>query len=143
MADTNKVLKLTIPGEPRPKGRPRFVRQTGRTYTPKSTTSYENLVRYAFTEAYPDWIPTEAPIELHLRFTFTPPQSWSKKKKEQALNKNIRKKSKPDLDNLEKAVMDALNHVAWADDSQIYVKYTSKEYSERAEAKIVIITHEE
>ena len=141
--EANKVLRLTIPGEPKAKARPRFNRQTGRTYTPNSTTSYENLVRYAFSEAYPDWIPTEAPVEVHMYFRFTPPQSWSKKKKESALKKFIKKTSKPDLDNLEKSVMDALNHVAWDDDSQVFCKYSIKEYSERTEAQIIIYVREE
>ena len=37
-------VKITIPGKPTPKGRPRFSRKTGRTYTPAVTGSYEKLV---------------------------------------------------------------------------------------------------
>lgn len=35
---------ITISGEPSPKERPRFNSKTGRTYTPKNTRSYEDMV---------------------------------------------------------------------------------------------------
>ncbi len=136
------VLDFTVPGEPHGKGRPRFVRATGRTYTDRKTASYENLVRVAFDSAFPDWVPSEGSIELHLYFYFAPPKSWSKKKKEEALSKRLKKTSKPDLDNIEKAVCDALNGVAWADDSQIFSKWSVKEWAERSEARIVIYVRE-
>lgn len=46
MMETSTIPEVvfTIPGEPCGKGRPRFVRQTGRTYTPEKTARYENLV---------------------------------------------------------------------------------------------------
>ena len=132
-------LDFTIPGEPKGKGRPRFVRATGRTYTDRSTASYENLVRVSFKNAYPDWVPLTDAVEIHIYAHFPVPTSWSKKKQSLALSGWLRKTSKPDLDNIEKAVLDGLNGVAWKDDSQIFAKFSTKRYSEEPRADITII----
>ena len=44
------MIKFTIPGEPRGKGRPRFSNRGGyvRTYTDEKTASYENLVKMEY-----------------------------------------------------------------------------------------------
>ena len=54
------------------------------------------------------------------------------------LQKVIRPTVKPDLDNLDKAVMDALNKVAYKDDSQIVAKVSKKHYAEVPNVTIVI-----
>lgn len=136
-------LEFTIPGEPHGKGRPRFVRATGRTYTDRATASYENLVRVAFKNAYPDWVPSPDAVEVFIRTYFPVPQSWSKKKTAGALQGWVRKTSKPDLDNIEKAVLDGLNGVTWKDDAQIVAKFSSKAYDEEPRAEVTIIFLEE
>ena len=45
-------VKIVIPGKPTPKGRPRFSRKTGRTYTPSDTGRYEKLVRECYGDNY-------------------------------------------------------------------------------------------
>lgn len=134
-------FRITIPGDPVAKGRPRFTR-TGQSYTPGKTKQFENLVRLAFVEAYPDQIPAEGPIDLTVRAYFTIPKSWSKKKKAEAATELMKKISRPDLDNCLKAVQDGLNAVAWADDAQIADTATSKRYSERPRVEIIIKTEE-
>lgn len=135
-------LMFTVPGKPVGKGRPRFVRSTGRTYTDKNTASYENLVRMAFTEAYPDWVPAAGAVELHIWITFAVPASWSKKKQAAALNGEIRMTSKPDIDNIEKSICDGLNTVAWKDDSQIDTKFSCKKYGNQSEVRVTMIIRE-
>jgi Holliday junction resolvase RusA-like endonuclease len=44
----------------------------------------------------------------------------------------------PDLDNIEKAVLDALNGVAYVDDKQIFRKYTEKSWAETPEIEVWI-----
>ena len=41
-----KVLDVVIPGQPVGKGRPKFVRATGRAYTPKGTAEWERSAAY-------------------------------------------------------------------------------------------------
>ena len=130
-----------VPGEPVGKGRPRF--GNGRTYTPAKTAKYENLVRLSFTNAYPEAVPNEGPISLRVEAFFPVPKSFSKKKKEMALNDDIAKTSRPDIDNIVKAVCDGLNGVAWKDDAQIYQLDAWKGYGAQPMLRVVVYTDEE
>ena len=124
------VIELWIPGEPVPKGRPRMTK-SGHVYTPERTKTFEGIVRTAFYEKYPGFDPIRKPIRLTISFGFAIPKSWSKKKKEYAAKYIVWKDNGADLDNLEKSVIDALNKVAWYDDSLIVSKSTMKWYAEK------------
>ena len=136
------IVKFTIPGEPVSKGRPRFTR-TGFAYTDKRTAKFENLVRLAYSEAYPDRIPSENPVALSVDAYFSIPKSWSKKKKALAADCMIWKTSRPDLDNIVKSVSDGLNEVAWKDDAQIYMLQAWKGFSENPRTEVEIDFKEE
>ena len=135
------ILRFTVPGEPVAKGRPRFT-GTGRSYTPAKTKKFENLVRLAYSMQYPDRDPAEGAIELTVRAYFSIPKSWSKKKQAEAATEQMKKISKPDLDNCLKAVQDGLNGVAWKDDAQVADTHTSKRYSTRPRVDIIIETED-
>lgn len=134
-------LEFTIPGDPVGKGRPRFTR-TGFAYTDKRTASFENLVRLAFTEKYPDAVPSELPVSLSIIARHTVPKSWPKKRRIAALCEQLFKTSKPDLDNIIKSVSDGLNGVAFKDDSQIYELHARKSYAETPSTTVRIILQE-
>lgn len=70
--------------------------------------------------------PTPAPLALKMVFVMPIPESWSKKKRWDALNKAHM--TKPDLDNLIKGCTDALNGVVWQDDKQIVSVEATKVY---------------
>ncbi|CXT32732.1 Phage protein [Staphylococcus aureus] len=76
----------------------------------------------------------ENALKIELEFYFTPPKSWSKKKKTQAIGQL--KVTKPDIDNLMKTVLDACNNYLWKDDNQIAEITSSKRYG--IEPKIII-----
>lgn len=135
------TITVTVPGDPVAKGRPRFTR-TGRSYTPGKTKKFENLVRLAYSLQQPDRDPAEGPIELTVRAYFSIPKSWSKKKQAEAATEQMKKISKPDLDNCLKAVQDGLNGVAWKDDAQVADTHTSKRYSTRPRVDIIIETED-
>lgn len=67
----------------------------------------------------------KGPIGLEVRVWQQPPVSWSKKKRERA----VWITGKPDCDNVLKLIGDALNKVAWGDDSQIAHVVFSRCYS--------------
>ena len=136
------IIKFTIPGEPVSKGRPRFTR-TGFAYTDKRTAKFENLVRLAYSETYPDRIPSDAPVSLSVDAYFSIPKSWSKKKKADAADNILRKTTKPDLDNVVKSVSDGLNGVAWRDDAQICMLNSWKGFSENPRTEVEIDFQEE
>jgi crossover junction endodeoxyribonuclease RusA len=104
-AQATGVLLVAIPGEPVPKGRPRFNRRTGRAITPERTVSGESIVAWHVKEAAQQQgfiLPLLANLHVSLSFgSKAKPGKW------------------PDLDNCTKLVLDSLNGVAWIDDRQV------------------------
>ena len=130
-------IDYTVVGIPKPQARPKFFRNkagfTG-TYSPK--TDWFNIV-YTRTleEKTKRKIRLSGALGLNLIFCMPIPKSISKKKKEQ-LHYVIKK---PDVDNLAKAAMDAMNNTGiWEDDSQIACLCVSKIYSEEPRCLITI-----
>ena len=126
-------LSFRVNGEPRGKQRPRFTKQ-GRVYTPKETRNYEREIREAALKAaaVAGYLKPEGPVRVSITAWFSPPASWSKKKRAAAMAGDIYPTVKPDADNLGKEFLDALNEVAYHDDKQVVEctirkRYTSSE----------------
>ncbi len=118
-------LQFTVPGKPRGKGRPRF--GNGRTYTDKQTLEYERLIATRAAEAMP--CPAVCtPVLVRIYAHHAIPVSWSKARRARAQD-GLELPGKPDLDNVAKAVLDALNGVAYADDTQVVRLVVQKQYS--------------
>lgn len=122
---------FAVPGKPVGKDRPRATRQGNfiRMYTPEKTASYESLVKLACWEAMRGQAPLCGPLQATIKVLMVPPPSWTKTKRKQALCGEVLPEVKPDLDNVIKAILDALNGVAYADDKQVARLYASKEYA--------------
>ena len=123
------AVLFTIPGEPGHKGRPRFTRY-GHTYTDKKTVEFENLVRVAFAQHVPGHQPYEGKCRVEIDAYFPIPVSTSKKRKLLMMDGLIRPTKRPDCDNIAKAVLDALNSVAYNDDKQVIEMVVRKWYSD-------------
>jgi Holliday junction resolvase RusA-like endonuclease len=108
------VTIFTIPGRPFAKQRPRATRQ-GRVYTPAATVSFERTVGQIACQHFPE--PITGPVRVEIVATFEPPKSWSKKKTAEHINRPHTQR--PDLDNCQKAILDGLNRIAFADDGQV------------------------
>ena len=135
-------IYFVVPGEVVGKGRPRFstVNGYGRAYTPKKTLSYEKSVRAAYLEEYPTGLLTwqdKEPLEMIVNAYFEIPKSASKKAKQKMLLEQFPTK-KPDADNIIKSIADALNGIAYADDSQIVQATVNKWWAEEPKAEIII-----
>lgn len=131
------VVKFTVPGNPVGKARPRMTR-SGHAYTPDKTVSYENLVKMCFIEKYTDWVPASGEAILRLNAYYPIPKSASRKKKIDMVIGEIRPTKKPDLDNVMKAIADALNGIAYVDDSQIVTAEVRKYYDDTPRVEVVI-----
>lgn len=131
----NSFLEFSVPGEPKGKARPRVTRG-GHAYTPKETVMYENLIRTAFVDAYPDAVPLDVPVKVFINAEFPIPKSWSKKKKASAGYVT----KKPDIDNIVKAVFDGLNGVAWTDDAMVASVEAEKHYTDKMPRCCITIT---
>ena len=81
---------------------------------------------------------TDKNLKVSLYFYFEPPKSWSKKRKLIAIG--TYKRTKPDVDNLIKTVLDAANNHVWQDDNQVVHIDSYKMYAE--ESKIVMVVKE-
>lgn len=128
-------ISFFVPGKPQGKARPRFTKD-GHAYTPRDTVEYQGLIAAKYWEALTksgQSLTTEAKaahIEIEIQAGFPVAASDSKKTQLQKLSGRIRPKTKPDLDNVAKAVLDALNDFAYCDDSQVIRLTVSKRYSD-------------
>ncbi len=146
-------LVFSVPGEPVGKGRPRFRIVTPRgddgrpdysaqfvtVYTDKETENYEKAIGWRARGALRGRPPMETPVHVAVVIRSTPPQSWPQWKQQAALQGMIAPTTKPDADNVIKAVLDGLNTVAWTDDVLAVQGAWRKEYH-RHEELVVKVT---
>lgn len=134
-------VSMAMPFVPTPKGRPRFKCKYNRvfTYTPMATKRFENQVANYYQEEGNGYqFPKGTPITVSIEFGMPIPISTSKKKTEEMLRGAIQHTVKPDLDNLVKSILDALNGIAWYDDAQITELHISKKYVQHPHIYITI-----
>lgn len=98
-----------------------------RTYTPDKQVAYETHVR-ACALAVWSGTPLDQPLAVSLDIAVAVPASWSKKKQAAALAGELLPTGKPDLDNTQKSIFDALNGIVWRDDSIIARVSAAKRY---------------
>lgn len=120
------TFTFTIPGEPVAKGRPRMTR-TGRAYTPSKTRLYEVHIQDLWRRGTAPTLPAGQPLRVSVDAFFSVPKSTSKKQKMKMDGAPHIKK--PDADNVVKAVLDALNGLAFEDDSRICDLKVVKRYT--------------
>lgn len=128
------MVTFKIPGKPVPKARPRLGRHG--TYTPQATVQAEKAVQWVAGPLFKE--PMVGPVELIVVAKFAPPKSWSKKKT--AAHIGQPHLQKPDFDNIAKLVSDALNGIAYKDDSQICYGVVQKRWADVAETVVTVTT---
>lgn len=129
-------ISFIVYGVPTAKGRPRLGKWG--TYTPDKTVRYEELVKFSYLQSeQPRFMNNEA-LFMYLTIYMPIPKSTSKKLAELMREGIIRPTKKPDIDNFCKSIMDALNGVAYADDSQIVSLHVQKFYSDQPRAEVDI-----
>ena len=125
------MLHFHVEGNPVGKGRPRFRRTKNfvQTYTDSKTAAWEEKVKSAAKQGMGDTPPLETPVSVYGYFGLSVPSSHSKKRTTACLEGREAPSKKPDLDNMAKAVLDAMNGVVFKDDSQIINLHLKKVYS--------------
>lgn len=134
------ITCFMVNGPPKGKARPRVNTNTHMAYTPDATKRYEMDVRYSYINAYPaanDRIHT-GPCTVQIVAYFQIPKSWPRYKRIAAMSGQIQPECKPDCDNIAKAILDALNGIAYKDDSQIVNLVVLKRYAERGHVTVRI-----
>ena len=122
-------MTCEVPGEPRGKGRPRFSK-TGHAYTDSETRAYEKKIIAYYREAYGGfkW-PDTAFIHVKVTAHYQIPKSATKAALAAMQAGTLPPSRKPDIDNVLKIVLDALNGVAYKDDSRVVCVEAEKIYS--------------
>lgn len=127
------TINIVVPGRPVPKQRPRVTRYG--TYTPKATLNYEAKIRELCpNQHFEKGIPLQMIVTAYMPI----PKSWTEGKKDLARQGVIYPTCRPDIDNLSKTAMDALNKIAFYDDSQIVQLITTQYYSDEPRLAITI-----
>ncbi|PST41667.1 RusA family crossover junction endodeoxyribonuclease [Faecalibacillus faecis] len=133
-----KKFWFTVPGAIVGKGRPRFTTQGRfvRAYTPKKTRDYEQKIAmyYRKTTSYK----SNKALRVKIFAYREVPKSTTKKLKNCLLDKTFFCTVKPDIDNIIKVVLDALNDVAYYDDIQVCQLVIMREYAENECLKVCI-----
>jgi len=125
------TIHFHVPGQPVGKGRPRIgkVGAHARMFTPAKTVNYESMVAMFAHQAMAGAALLEDAVEVKMRIDCMIPASWSQKKQREAESGTLRPTSKPDVDNIVKAIFDAINGVVWKDDVQVVDLSVAKRYS--------------
>ena len=130
------MIKITIPGIPVAKGRPRVTKRGA--FTPQKTVNYESLVQYIYMDQA-EGQKLEGPLKMDIGFYFPIPKSYSKKRKQAIMDIEEMHTKKPDIDNCIKSITDALNNFAYDDDSQIVEITAKKNYTVNEPNAVVTI----
>lgn len=104
------------------KGRPRFNMKTGNAYTPTRTREYEKSIK----ESYKGPLFENSLLSIKLRFTVDGTELLIEPVEENPSVAQPKSKLTSDIDNYAKAVLDALEGVAYANDKQVVCLYLEK-----------------
>jgi Holliday junction resolvase RusA-like endonuclease len=116
---TVQEFHIVVAGEAKGKDRPLFNRKTGVAYTKAGTVTAEREIRQAWRECGEPRMPDDVALEVVINVFVTRPKGHFKKNVElstEGLRHPIPRNRKPDLDNVCKLVLDALNKQAYRDD---------------------------
>jgi len=132
------AITFSVPGDPVPQPRPRVSTRGGfaRAYVPAKHPVHKYRLRIANAAHGAGATPTkEAPLTVILDLVFARPASHLTKK---GLRRGAPLLPRFDVDNCAKAALDALNGVAWADDSQVARLVVEKSYGTEARTTVRI-----
>ena len=124
-------IEFVVPGRPIPQARPRVTGNGRHTYTPRRSVEYRQAVALCARSAMRGKEILTGAVSVRVRFVFAVPTSWRKEKRTEAACGRLAHLSRPDIDNLYKAVTDACTGIVYADDAQIVEAKISHGYAGR------------
>lgn len=125
-----REVRFTVYGKVRGKARPRVTKHG--TFTPKETREYERHIADAYREKGCKPFLGEVAVEVTTYRAL--PESRPKKCIQEPDT------YKPDVDNIGKIVLDALNGVAYLDDKQVTMLYVDKRPRTRIPQEFIEVT---
>lgn len=127
-------VSFIVPGKPMGKQRPRVTKWG--THTPVETVNYETLVKMTYQQKIHKIL--EGPLKVTINAYFGIPKSTPKKYLENMKLENVFYTKKSDADNIAKIILDALNTIAFKDDSQVSILLITKKYSDVPRVEVTI-----
>jgi Holliday junction resolvase RusA-like endonuclease len=108
-------------------------------FTPKATANFESAVKLYARQAMASNEIFDEPLDVTVNFVYALPKNATKHAKEE-VKKGIYyvKTTKPDIDNLVKAVLDGMNGVVYRDDALVWCLTAMKTYHETDEIRITV-----
>lgn len=133
------MIQVIIPGQPQGKGRPRIgkIGAHARMFTPAKTVAYESLVALCATEALRGAALLEGPVRVRMHLWCQTPKTLTKRERADIATGAKRPTTKPDIDNVVKAIFDGFNGVLWRDDVQVVELTVVKAYAGSAPSVVV------
>lgn len=135
-------MRLIVDGQPQRKQRPRFARRGSyvTTYTPKQTSDYEAWIRKCYEDQIGHYMAFDGdePLSVHIIAYYEIHKSFSKKKRQLAVDNLLKPTNRIDVDNTAKVVLDSLNNVCYKDDHYVTDLVVRKRYSEQPRLEIEI-----
>ena len=139
------IIQLTVPGQPIAKQSAKFRpahTKNGKKfmmgYTPKKIVDHAVFIKELFAIKYPNFKPIEGAVVMNAYVYLPIPVSTSKKRRALMIEGKIFHIVRPDEDNIKKNIYDALEKLAYNNDSQIIRSSFSKMYSESPRTEIII-----
>jgi Holliday junction resolvase RusA-like endonuclease len=138
------MIKFTVPAKIVGKERPRYSSQSRSFFTPKKTKEFEALVSaYAKNHMVSNSrsiIDVACTVIITIRIAV--PNSYSKKKREQALTGGLFPTTTPDIDNCAKSLLDGMNGVTFTDDKLVTSLIIRKVYDQKNSVEIVVYSND-
>jgi len=135
-------MKIKLNFEIKPMAKQSFrTTRTGQKYLDASVIKYRKAIRnmaiLQMRKQKAEKI--EGAVNMNIIYAFRRPQSLSKKERNEIDGgKTVPKTTKPDIDNLTKAILDALNGIVWKDDAQVTQINIQKVWSAKDQIEVEI-----
>jgi crossover junction endodeoxyribonuclease RusA len=125
-------LDMWVPGRPAAQGSKRHVGGGRLVEQSKAVAPWRTTVSWYAAQVYGHHAPLDGPLQVELDFVMPRPAATPKRATPPAIRR-------PDLDKLQRAILDALSAVVWLDDSQVVDIHARKRLAELDETSGVTI----
>lgn len=131
----SSTFRVWVPGIPQPQGSSRaFVRGNRAVVTSANPAlrGWREVVAVGVGLALPpDWVVLDGPVAVTVTFTLPRPKSLPRRRQFPA--------TRPDVDKLARAVLDALTGVVFRDDAQVVMLTAMKQYAVESPSGVQIV----